>query len=255
MNCNLSATALRQKISCNQCNHRAIKTVTFSCRSIGNQSAINRRPVGDRLAIGGRELSIKSATSQGLVGDLAIGWWCAAIGRWWWWWRGEGWYSLYEGYYICASISTPFFRSLENSYSFDPYILAKMRKMSYFDPYFSSKLGKMYSLDPQLRSWSSSYSALAIWKISWRFDHDLCDQVAICLRSELIATDLCARESTDGDLGDHGDQSETNQRSISDLEDLSAPHGALTERHRSPPIVEWGYNNHFVFSTLSSNSV
>ena len=42
----------------------------------------------------------------------------------------------------------PFFRSLENLYSFDPYILAKMRKMSYFDPYFSSKLGKMYSFDP-----------------------------------------------------------------------------------------------------------
>ena len=41
----------------------------------------------------------------------------------------------------------PFFRSLENLYSFDPYILAKMRKMSYFDPYFSSKLGKMYSFD------------------------------------------------------------------------------------------------------------
>ena len=31
---------------------------------------------------------------------------------------------------------------------FDPYILAKMRKMLYFDPYFSSKLGKMYSFDP-----------------------------------------------------------------------------------------------------------
>ena len=38
--------------------------------------------------------------------------------------------------------------SLEILYSFDPYILAKMRKMSYFDPYFSSKLGKMYSFDP-----------------------------------------------------------------------------------------------------------
>ena len=42
----------------------------------------------------------------------------------------------------------PFFRSLENLYSFDPYILAKMWKMLYFDPYFSSKLGKMYSFDP-----------------------------------------------------------------------------------------------------------
>ena len=42
----------------------------------------------------------------------------------------------------------PCFRSLENLYSFDPYILTKMRKMSYFDPYFSSKLGKMYNIDP-----------------------------------------------------------------------------------------------------------
>ena len=33
----------------------------------------------------------------------------------------------------------PFIRSLENLYSFYPYIWAKMRKMSYFDPYFSSK--------------------------------------------------------------------------------------------------------------------
>ena len=40
----------------------------------------------------------------------------------------------------------PFFGSLENLYSFYPYILTKMRKM-YFDPYFSSKLGKMYSFD------------------------------------------------------------------------------------------------------------
>ena len=30
----------------------------------------------------------------------------------------------------------PFFRSLENLYSFDPYILAKMGKMSHFDPIF-----------------------------------------------------------------------------------------------------------------------
>ena len=42
----------------------------------------------------------------------------------------------------------PFFRSLATLYRFEPYILAKMRKMSYFDPYFSSKLGKMYSFDP-----------------------------------------------------------------------------------------------------------
>ena len=52
--------------------------------------------------------------------------------------------------------------------------------------------------------------AVAIWEINWRFDYDLCDQVAICLRSERIATDLCTRESTDGDLGDHGGQLETN---------------------------------------------
>ena len=51
-------------------------------------------------------------------------------------------------YYMCSSILTPFFRSLEILYSFDPYILAKMRKMLYFDPYFSSKLSKMYSFDP-----------------------------------------------------------------------------------------------------------
>ena len=45
--------------------------------------------------------------------------------------------TVYEGYYICSAISTPFFRSLENNlYSFDHYILAKIRKMSYFDPYF-----------------------------------------------------------------------------------------------------------------------
>ena len=89
---------------------------------------------------------------------------------------GGGGYSLYEGYYICSSVSTPLFqvsgkfvefrplyfskneenvvfwplyfsKNEEMSY-FDPYILAKMRKMSYFDPYFSSKLGKMYSFDP-----------------------------------------------------------------------------------------------------------
>ena len=59
--------------------------------------------------------------------------------------------------------------------------------------------------------------------INWRFDYHLCYQVAI---SEQIATELRARESTDGDLGDRGDQLETNQRSISALEDLSTPHDA-----------------------------
>ena len=84
------------------------------------------------------------------------------------------------------------------------------------------------------------YTPLTIWQINWRFDYDLCDQVAICLRSERIATALCARESTDGDLGDCGDQLKNNQRPISALEDLSA----LTERRRSPPsarAVRWYY--------------
>ena len=39
---------------------------------------------------------------------------------------------------------------------------------------------------------SSSYALLAIWEINWRFNYDLCDQVAICLHSERIATYLCA---------------------------------------------------------------
>ena len=59
------------------------------------------------------------------------------------------------------------------------------------------------------------------------------------MRSERIATDLCAGESTDGNLGDHGDQLETNQRSISALEDLSALHGALWRSHRAPQIAAW----------------
>ena len=68
-------------------------------------------------------------------------------------------------------------------------------------------------------------------------DYDLCDQVAICLRSKRIAADLCARESTDGDLGDHGDRLETNQRSISILEDLTALHGAPWWSLRAPQIA------------------
>ena len=86
----------------------------------------------------------------------------------------------------------------------------------------------------RLRSSSSCYAPLAIWGINWRFDYDLCNQVAICLRSEQIATDLCASESTDGDLGDHGDQLETNQRSINVLGDASALPGALWHSHRAP---------------------
>ena len=44
----------------------------------------------------------------------------------------------------------PFFRFLENLYSFDPYTLTKMRKMLYFEPYFLSKLGKMYIVSTPL---------------------------------------------------------------------------------------------------------
>ena len=49
--------------------------------------------------------------------------------------------------------------------------------------------------------------------------------------------DLCAKESTNSDLGDHGDQLETNQRSISILEDLSILHGALWCSHRVQQIA------------------
>ena len=83
-------------------------------------------PVGVGVGVGG--------------GGGGRGWVC---GVW-----GAGGYSLYEGYYICFAISTPLFRFLESLYTFDPYILPKMRKMLYFDPYFSEKLGKMYSFDP-----------------------------------------------------------------------------------------------------------
>ena len=60
---------------------------------------------------------------------------------------GEGTHSMKVTTYA-PPFRPPFFRSLENLYSFDPYFLAKMRKMSYFDPYFLSKFGKMYSFDP-----------------------------------------------------------------------------------------------------------
>ena len=90
----------------------------------------------------------------------------------------------------------------------------------------------------QLQSLRSSYAWLVILEINWRFDYDLCDQVAIWLRSERIATDICARESTEGDFGDLGDLLLTNQRSISILlGDLGALHGNLTDRC----LVEWGY--------------
>ena len=39
-------------------------------------------------------------------------------------------------FFIMNGVLYPLSRSLENLYRFDPYILAKTRKMSYFDPYF-----------------------------------------------------------------------------------------------------------------------
>ena len=47
-------------------------------------------------------------------------------------------------HYMKVPTYAPFFRSQGNLYNFDPYIFAKITKMSYFDPYFSSKFGKMY---------------------------------------------------------------------------------------------------------------
>ena len=66
MYCNLSATALRLKNSCNQCNHCAIINCVFRLQ-------INLRPVGDNYPR-------KSATSRRSVGD----WWaidCQLIGN------------------------------------------------------------------------------------------------------------------------------------------------------------------------------
>ena len=70
--------------------------------------------------------------------------------------------SLYEGYYICSSVSTPLFQvsgkfvefrplylsKNEENVVFWPLYFSKNEEKSYFDPYFSSKLGKMYSFDP-----------------------------------------------------------------------------------------------------------
>ena len=79
MNCNLSATALRPKISRSAATNATTvqpKPPLFSCRAIGNESLINCGLVRDRLAIGGWELSMKIgdqlATSQGQVGDLLV---------------------------------------------------------------------------------------------------------------------------------------------------------------------------------------
>ena len=91
MYCNLSATALRLKNSCNQCNHCAIKKLHFSAAdqsatgrrqlslSIGDQSATGRRLVGDWLptdwkwvGIGRQLVGDWSATGQRWVGDWLL---------------------------------------------------------------------------------------------------------------------------------------------------------------------------------------
>ena len=70
-----------------------------------------------------------------------------------------------------------------------------------------------------------------IW--NWRSDYVLGDQVAICFRYERISTDLFAREY----LGDHKDQLDTNQRSVSALGNLGALHDVLWRSHRTPQIA------------------
>ena len=80
MYCNLSATALRLKNSCNQC---AIQNAFFGCRSIGDWSTTTIPKIGDQSATGGRlianwlEMGCDwSATGWRLVGDRsAMGWW------------------------------------------------------------------------------------------------------------------------------------------------------------------------------------
>ena len=65
IHCNLSATTLRPKNSCNQCNHRATNTAIL-------QLQIVRRSIANQLGSGWR-----------LVGDwLPIDWRWAATGRW-----------------------------------------------------------------------------------------------------------------------------------------------------------------------------
>ena len=87
-------------------------------------------------------------------------------------------------------------------------------------------------------------AAIAIVEIQLRSVGDTEAQLATRFRSrrsssDLSAfwTDLCARESTHGDLGDHGNQLETNQRSICALGDLGTVRGVLADRR----LVEWGY--------------
>ena len=49
--------------------------------------------------------------------------------------------------------------------------------------------------------------------------------------------DLCARESTDSNLGDLGDQLEIKQQLVSISEDLSTLHGALWRSDRALQIA------------------
>ena len=59
--------------------------------------------------------------------------------------------TLWRLLHMLRHFDPPFFRPLENLYSFDPYTREKKhRKMSHFDPYFLSKFGGMYCFDPSL---------------------------------------------------------------------------------------------------------
>ena len=106
-------------------------------------------------------------------------------------------FSLYEGTHsmkvtiYAPPFQPPFFRSLENLYSFDPYILAKMwkmsyfdpyilakiRKMSYFDPYFSSKLGKIYISTPPF------FFTLLAFRVDGRWGASLSETWPICMHT------------------------------------------------------------------------
>ena len=89
-------------------------------------------------------------------------------------------------------------------------------------------------------------ATIAIVKFQLHSIGDMRDQLAIRLWSMRLSSDLFALwtnrpgsvciEVNDGNLGDHGDQLETNQWSISALVDLCTLHGALWHSHRAPQI-------------------
>ena len=88
----------------------------------------------------------------------------------------------------------PFFRPLENLYSFDPYISAKIMKMLYFHSYFLSKFDEMYSFDPpfwplvafwvNMQCWASLSETQLRTPTPWfwpysvpSFVHQICDSI------------------------------------------------------------------------------